>query len=107
MFRQRIESALMTFAYDVMRNGNHGVEALAEETRAKEDLATLRKHYKRDLKRKKAKIIAQDKSGQFQIIRNISRANLEAELTSAQEQHGQGNVALLLREATYRFQGEQ
>lgn len=94
----------MTFAYDAMKNGNHSLEALVQETRAKEDLAQLKKHYKRELKNKKAKILVQDTSGQFRIIRNISKANLETELASAQETYGEGNVVLLLREATYRFQ---
>ncbi len=107
MFRQRMENALMTFAYDTMKNGSHSVESLVQETRAREDLNKLKKHYKKELKNKKARIIAQDKNGHFQIIRNISRANLETELASAQAEYGQGNVALLLREATYRFQGEQ
>lgn len=103
IIRQRIENVLLTFVYNIMKNGDGTLFALDQDTRAKEDLVKLKRDYKRDLRNKKARIIVQKIDGTFLIIRNVSRDNLEAELRQAQSTHGSGNVALLLRESTYHF----
>lgn len=80
ILRQRIENVLLTFVYSIMKNGDGTLFALDQDTRAKEDLAKLKRDYKRDLRKKKARIIVQKTDGNFLIIRNISRENLEQEL---------------------------
>lgn len=80
IFRQRIENALLTFAYSIMKNGDGTLSALDQDTRAQEDLIKLKRDYRRDLRKKKARIIIQKIDGTFLIIRNISRDNLEQEL---------------------------
>ncbi len=80
IIRQRIENVLLTFVYNIMKNGDGTLFALDQDTRAREDLVKLKRDYKRDLRNKKARIIVQKIDGTFLIIRNVSRDNLEAEL---------------------------
>jgi hypothetical protein len=107
LFSQRLENILLTFVYDILRNGVHSVEALVRETRAKENIEKLKRTYRNDLDNKKARILIQNEEGKFCIIEGIDRDNLATTVAEAQEIFGQGSVALLLRLDTLHFYGEQ
>lgn len=52
----------MTFAYDMLKNGTHSLESLVHDTLAREDMGKLKRHYKRELREKRARLLVQPKT---------------------------------------------
>jgi hypothetical protein len=105
LFMSRLENALMTFAYDMLKNGNNTVEAMVHETLAREDVPKLKKKYKRELKAKKGRILVQDSNGHFHVIGGVSKDDFLQTIQTAKDQYGSQNVALLMRLDTLHFHG--
>jgi len=72
LLSQRIENALLNFIYQYMRN-RKGVSDIVDRTKAQENTKKLRDSYRRDLKRKTARLLIENPDGiTFTIIEGIS-----------------------------------
>jgi len=103
LLSQRIENALLNFIYQYIKN-KKWVSGIIKRTAAQEDTKKLRESYRRELKKKTARLLIENADGiTFTIIEGISKEWLEEAIINAQKQYWVENIALLYRRNTYTF----